>query len=57
MEEFVKLLEDVLYNLESVQSIDYKKVKCQTGKYQIKLSMMYIDKSEIDRNKPSTILK
>lgn len=56
MEEFVKLLEDVLYDLESVQSIDYKKVKCQTGKYQIKLSM-YIDKSEIDRDKPSTILK
>lgn len=56
MEEFVKLLEDVLYDLESVHSIDYKKIKLQTGKYQVKLSMI-IDKSMIDRDKPSAILK
>lgn len=55
MEEFVKLVEDVLYDLESVHSIDYKKEKLQTGKYQIKLSMI-IDKSMIDRNKPSTTI-
>lgn len=56
MEEFVKLLEDILYKSESVLSINYKKEKVQTGKYQIKLSMI-IDKSMIDRDKPSTILK
>lgn len=56
MEEFVKLLEDVLYDLESVHSINYKKDKLQPGMYQVKLSII-IDKSMIDRDKPSTILK